>query len=144
MENILSFRNKASKVYKKEVTEEELIKMSIKGNNQENQKNLNEDGSKMLQLHYGCLLGTEGVVQLSWSQPLFTEAITNENKDVPGMFYIGISKEIGDKKGEEYEIVVEDNTRGGQVCIKEYENLEHHENSIYPRIIKFDTKISNK
>lgn len=31
MENILSFRNRASKVDKKEVTEEELIKLSIKG-----------------------------------------------------------------------------------------------------------------
>ncbi|WP_300381989.1 DUF4179 domain-containing protein [Clostridium sp.] len=112
--------------------------------NEENQKNLKGYRDKVLQLHGGYLLGSEGIVQLSWSQPMVAEAITNENKDVPGTFYIGISKEIGDEKGEEYEIVVEDNLRGGQPCTKDCENLEYHKNSIHPTIIKFDTKISNK
>lgn len=112
--------------------------------NKANQRNLSGNGNKVIQLHYGYLLDDEDVVQLSWSQPLVAEAITSENKDIPGTFYIRISKELGDIKDKEYEIVIEDNVRGGQPCTKECENLEHHENSIHPKIIKFDTKISKK
>lgn len=113
-------------------------KVKIVPLNPENQNNIiDPDGLKTAQLHSGYLIGSDGE-KYNYSQPSSSE-FNKIQGDIDGTFYITIPK-YGNNEQNYYEVVVEDNLQG-QPCNNECENPEHNENSLHPKVIKFDTKI---
>ncbi|MGL5380681.1 DUF4179 domain-containing protein [Clostridium sp.] len=115
------------------------IKVKVVPLNQENKKTIfNKDNlpANDIRLYEAFLIDKDGLQQAYGLSPSYFGM--EEQGD--GALYIEMQKDKN-KMDESFEIVIQDNTREGESCIKICENNVYHGSLPHPKFIQFDTKI---
>lgn len=115
------------------------IKVKVVPLNQENKKTIfNKDNlpANDIRLYEAFLIDKDGLQQAYGLSPSYF----GMEDQGDGALYIEIQKDRS-KMDESFEVVIQDNTREGETCIKVCENNSYHGSMPHPKYIKFDTKI---